>query len=313
MADLKRARWISGTTPDDPTCDVARRALQARLAAVLQYLPAAAEHGEGEQVHQLRVATRRAAATLDLFADLLPKRSSEWLGEKLKRIRRAAGEARDLDVLHQRLEKKHADVTKDHLLEHLRERRQKAQRRVRAVHRSLARKGRLARRLDKLLRCLRFRGREGDGPWSETFGDWARLRLRPVLERFFQATPAPDADVEALHQLRIRGKELRYVMELLAGAFPASFRDRDYPVVELLQDRLGTINDHATALVRLRRRLKKAEGPEKEDLHTLLDREAVDLEQARREFLAWWTPLRQAELRRRLEEALEDHHAVVLA
>ena len=54
-------------------------------------------------MHQLRVATRRAAATVRIFDALLPQRRMRRLNKCLRKIRRAAGTARDLDVLADRL------------------------------------------------------------------------------------------------------------------------------------------------------------------------------------------------------------------
>src|SRR5436305_778371 len=98
-------KWIEGVSPDDPTGEVAARALRDRLAAVRHYLPLAAERaGEDmEYVHDLRVWSRRAAAALRLFAELLPHHPRDWVKKRLKRLRRAAGEARDCDVLIRRL------------------------------------------------------------------------------------------------------------------------------------------------------------------------------------------------------------------
>jgi hypothetical protein len=36
-------------------------------------------------------------------------------------------------------------------------------------------------------------------------------------------------------------------MEVVAGAFPSSFRRRLYPRLVAFQDSLGMVNDHATA------------------------------------------------------------------
>ncbi len=51
-----------------------------------------------EPVHQLRVAARRATAAVDQFASTMGKRRGRRLRAIVKRIRRAAGEARDWDV-----------------------------------------------------------------------------------------------------------------------------------------------------------------------------------------------------------------------
>lgn len=72
--------------------------------------------------------------------------------------------------------------------------------------------------------------------------------------------PADRTNETALHRFRIRGKELRYVMELLAGAFPNALRNELSPIVEVIQDRLGEVNDLATAQARLRRKVEADRG-----------------------------------------------------
>ena len=102
----------------------------------------------------------------------------------------------------------------------------------------------------------------------------------------------------ALHKLRIRSKELRYAMELLAGAFPLDFRGKLYPIIETLQDKLGEINDRATAQVRLRQRIKSADDKAEVDyLRKLRAEERLKLKQARREFLDWCTQQLRKDLR----------------
>src|SRR5207248_2386197 len=67
---------------------------------VRHFLPLAVDkpHEDAEHVHQLRVGTRRAAAALRVFADALPHKLLKGTRRTLRRIRRAAGDARDWDV-----------------------------------------------------------------------------------------------------------------------------------------------------------------------------------------------------------------------
>lgn len=316
MAGTKGGKWIIGFAPQDWTCDAARRTLQVRLDTVQYYLPLAANHADEdpEYVHQLRVSTRRATAALKLYEDMLPRRLNTRLARKLRRIRRAAGTARDLDVMIQDFEKDGIGEEKQEVLDDLREQRADAQSQLAAVSKQLTRNDRLARRVDKLLRRVALRAKA----WSSTaewrFGGWARMRLRPIVAQFFDSLPPHDASAEALHQLRIRGKELRYVMELLAGAFPRSFRARLYPIAETLQEKLGAINDRASALLHLQQSLETAEdADESAELRTLIDEESAALEQARREFWAWWTPALQEEMRHRFDVALKEQHMAIPA
>src|SRR2546423_3589961 len=98
-------KWIDGLHADSAVEDAARRSLEVRLATVAHYLPLAAHLAEHdiEHVHRLRVATRRAAAALKLYRDRLPQKDARWGKKQLRKIRRAAGEVRDLDVLIARL------------------------------------------------------------------------------------------------------------------------------------------------------------------------------------------------------------------
>src|SRR5262249_19810439 len=157
---------------------------------------------------------------------------------------------------------------------------------------------RLRRRTRKLL------ARVGDNlAGTERFVDRARYSLRPLVETFFAACPATGADVAALHRFRIRGKELRYAVELLAGAFAPAFRDELYPVVASLQERLGLVNDLATAQRRLAEWLNATGDPATvSHLHRRLAAIAEELVRARADFHRWWTPELRDGLRRRFDE-----------
>ena len=76
-----------------------------RLRRVARLLPRAAKKPEEdvEYVHDLRVSVRRATAALQMFAPFLPPTGYSQMIAQLRRIRGAAGRARDLDVLEERL------------------------------------------------------------------------------------------------------------------------------------------------------------------------------------------------------------------
>ncbi len=307
MSIARMDKWIPGVSPDDRTSHVAGRTLRFRLAAVQHYLPLAAEKPDEdiEYVHELRVATRRTTAALRLYADMLPRRRTARMETRLKQIRRATGDARDYDVLAQRLSDGHPDAEAQRFLEKVRSRRRKAQRPIQAVYRRLEKDDRFDHWVKELLRGVRPRGKTKAEPKDPRFGEWARIHLRRIVNRFFKAAPTNDTDAAALHRFRIRAKELRYEMELLAGAFPADFVEKLYPVVETLQQQLGEINDHATAQARLRQTIDTADDPSEADhLRTLLKDEHARLNGSRRTFLQWWTPQRKHDLQARFSELL---------
>src|SRR6185295_5302337 len=100
-----KSKWLKGAEPNDRLEDVARQAIASRLDLVWDYLQLAADewHESSENVHQLRVWSRRGLTAIAAFEDLLPARRAGWMRKQLKRARRAAGAARDLDVLAARL------------------------------------------------------------------------------------------------------------------------------------------------------------------------------------------------------------------
>jgi len=300
-------KWVEAS-PDETLAAVAGRSLGTRFEAVQAFLEKAATQAEKdvEFVHQTRVWSRRAAAALELYQSLMPAWRIERSAKLLKRIRRAANDARDDDVFAQRLEKDQANEGAGLLLDKVREHRCRSQEPILAVHRKVNKDNRFARRTAKLLKRI------GTGRRAEVgavrFGDWAACRMQAACDKFFQAAEGDLSDVHQLHQLRIAGKSLRYTMELLAAAFSEKLRAQVYPMVKDLQDRLGAVNDHATAQKRLERWIHETDSDaERNYLESRLMAEKELTESLRLEFLHWWNGTREAELRQAFAETLQTH------
>ncbi|HTU26042.1 MAG TPA: CHAD domain-containing protein [Pirellulales bacterium] len=302
----RKTKWIDASEPDDPVDVVARRALESRLDAVEHYLALAADRDHTpEDIHQLRVSTRRAMAALDIFAALLPPRRARKMNKRLKRIRRAAGDSRDLDVLAARLKKnpladdsgRRAKLQK--LIAHLRSAAQPA---IEKIHKHLDERDRFSRRAAALVSRVRLRAVDGSAE-LHTFSAAARQCLQPVIERFFAAAAADLSQPEALHALRISGKQVRYAIEIFAGAFQPEIREEIYPLVEQMQEKLGKVIDHVTAARLYGEWLTGVDDAEiAEYLRTLAASEQAAVELARHDFLTWWTADRAADLQRRFDE-----------
>lgn len=286
---MKKARvekWVAAV-PTEPVVEVAVRSLENRLDTVRYYIPLAADRAEEdtEYVHRLRVSTRRATSAVQLYASLLPRRRAARLVKSLKRLRRAANEARDCDVLVDRAAKSDPAVRADEFWRNeMRRERARAQKRIVVVNEREFGRGRFARRTKYLVGRIRMR-EDGADARTVIFGDWSRVRLLPVVERFFAAADSAKSNARDLHTVRVLGKELRYGMELLGGAFPDEFRSRLYPAVEELLNRLGEVNDSAMAAAFYREKLKAAESPEQGAVwRRLMSGERSRFERCRREF-----------------------------
>ncbi|MEI6239303.1 MAG: CHAD domain-containing protein [Planctomycetia bacterium] len=295
--------WIVVEDGRRPAGLVAARTLRKRLDTVWHELALA---GVGvahdvERVHQLRVATRRAIAAIDAFRDLLPTKRAEWFTKQLRRIRRAAGEARDLDVLTDRLTgdpgASGGGRARRRLVAMLSKQREVSCQPIRTVHERL-----LDDWLDRVERLL---AGVVTGRSQPTFRAYARRRFRPMMRRFFAAADRKLHSTDEMHALRIEGKKLRYAMEIFSAMFPPRVRSRCYDALERLQETLGDFTDHATAADRLRRLAHETSAAANRDvLERLCAQEERQADQARKAFIKWWDAGRRRALRRRFERTL---------
>src|SRR5215210_5485540 len=94
-------KWDAGVTAGGKVRAVARVALAARLQRVAKNLKRGAKESpdQADNVHRLRTWCRRCAAAVELFRPLLAKKEAKWFARQLKRVRQAAGDVRDLDVM----------------------------------------------------------------------------------------------------------------------------------------------------------------------------------------------------------------------
>lgn len=300
-------KWISANS-DDPVTEVAARSLESRLRPVQEYLPLAAKSymDDVEYVHHLRVWTRRADAAIEMYRDLLPDWRAAWIEKQLGRIRKATNDARDNDVLAMRLADDKAPAAAK-LLKRVRTQRVEDQQAVREVYKRMTKDdGRFDRRVEKLLKRVRLRGKRSKSK-EPTYRAWAEKHLRPILDEFHETAGGDLKNTKSLHQFRIIGKRLRYAMELLSAAFGSGLRSKAYPLLETLQDQLGEVNDHASAIERLGRWIEETKDSDRAKyLSELLKSEQGQLKESRRRFSAWWSADRRVQLRKVFEQVLGD-------
>lgn len=293
---MAEGKWISDLTAATPLADAACRVLSVRLDTVRHYLPLALRQAEEdpEYVHQLRVSTRRAGAALEMFACCLPERVYRKARKMLRRIRRAAGEARDWDVfllgLAEEKSKAHSQAVLDLLLGY-----------------GLARRI-LARDLlagaspgypfvfDRLLAETVAAVHKPRGhPELRTLLDLAQPMLARLLQELHQAATGDLTDYDHLHQVRIIGKRLRYAMEIFVDCFAPAFREQLYPAVEQMQEILGEANDSHVAGQRLALLAEGLRAYQPGDwrrfrtgLQRLQQAHQQRLAERRQQFVDWW-------------------------
>jgi CHAD domain-containing protein len=280
---------------------VAATMLRQRLDTVWTELHAVCVmSGDADHVHALRVATRRALAAVDAFRSVIPAKRRTWFEKRLRRLRRTAGEARDLAVLIERLGTNRAVGPRRRLVAML-SRRHRLSREPICAQRTKLKKADWSCRVDRLIEAVHDRRRRTG------FRAFARRRFKPMVASFVDAADRSTRDNHDIHELRIEGKKLRYAMEIFAGVFPAGIRGRCQKSLERLQDLLGECTDHAAAADRLYRWSRSATaGLDRDMLVALSDEENKKANRARKTFCKWWNPARRRSLSQNLDRAVRD-------
>jgi CHAD domain-containing protein len=290
-------KWVENCDRAESVGPFALRVLHERMESVGAYLSLAAEnHAEDpEHVHQLRVSCRRAMAALRAFTPLMrdkPRKLKKWL----QQIREAAGPARDLDVLVHRFRQGEQDEVAAYAIERLEAERAAAQSQVAKIAKKALPK--------KFKGCVDvavvLKLREP----HPTVGEYGLKAVRSAYDPFAQLANFDNPTPDDLHQLRIAGKRLRYALEIFHGIFPADMREEIYPQIEELQERLGTINDHATAQALFQSWLGEmpADGLSAAVAKRVV-KEHKSLQRHHERFLEWWS----TERRERIEAYFQQH------
>lgn len=250
------------TTEPTPLFRYASGVLKDLLEDLCSQLEGAVDAQDVEFVHRSRVASRRVRAALDIFADCFPRKRHKAWTKGVKRITKAFGAARDLDVqigfLAQYMQDHPEATALQRLMTSLQESRVKAQPDiVQAVQRFKE-----DCILDDILKCL------GASPLlPEEMREVRVAALAHAMDRM-EAMVAleiyvrvQDACLEH-HQMRIAGKKLRYALEIFSPAFDDALRP-NIKLMKEMQDVLGEMHDcdvWACLLKEGRYRSKAAQG-----------------------------------------------------
>lgn len=294
-------------SPDDvslgrqPLRRIGRRALRKELKHIREHVTGVSEGTDPEEVHQMRVATRRLrtmARTLETTPAFRRKRVRR-IREQLKPLARRLGDVRDLDILLQRLDayEQETGQASGALRGALDWRREKALHRLREEleQRTTRRLLRHPRRAAKRLTANTPEAREtlvryvaGDALWK---------RYEAILG--FEATIAGGAETWQLHALRIACKQLRYALELFSDESDPCAQ----PLVETLktaQGYLGDLQDSVFAVTLLSQ--MRGEYPRDQALGGFLAAQEAQRETLRQGFAPYWEDVSSLAYRQRLAD-----------
>ena len=237
-----------GVTADDHVAEAGRKVMRFHLARMIAREAGVRSGHDLEDVHGMRVATRRQRAAWRVFGEAFRPGRTKRYRSVLRDVAARLGAVRDLDVLLEAADAYRADlpVTEQRAMEPL-----------------LA--DWRAHRDDARVLLIRELDSDGYRRWLDDYRDFVRtegalvLPVGPTQPHRIRDTTASRiwtayeqvrgyeavlrwADVETLHELRIAGKWLRYSLEFVREALG----DGSAPLiarVTALQDHLGLLND----------------------------------------------------------------------
>jgi CHAD domain-containing protein len=241
-------------TPASTIGEVAMAVLRRHFAMLRAREPGTRLGDDIEELHDMRVASRRLRAALSLFADVLPADVLK-LGDELRWVGGVLGAVRDLDVQLEQLDSWLTELPEEDrepllVLRHLLELQRATARNEMLAALDSRRYESFSNRFARALRAQRVRR-------SSRFSQAALAVAPDLIERRFRPVRkggrsiTADSPASDYHRLRIRAKRLRYALEFLADVYPGHTR----PVVKrlvALQDVLGLHQDAVVAIDRLR-------------------------------------------------------------
>jgi CHAD domain-containing protein len=247
-----------GLAPDDLMVEAAHKTLMFHFQRMLQHEAGTRDGEDIEELHDMRVATRRMRAAFRLFADYLDMKQLQPFVKGLQNTGRVLGAVRDLDVFWEKTQ---------HYLDTLPPGRQGD---LEPLHKVWD-----AEREGKRAVMLEYLDGAAYAEFKQTFGEFLEDTQAGALPLFTKRDePRPhrlrfvapllihqrvaalraydglvqDSNVplERLHQLRIASKGLRYTIEFLEEVLAPEASDL-IKMVKGLQDHLGNLQDAVVA------------------------------------------------------------------
>lgn len=269
-------------TPDTAPIEAIGAALAQQYRRLLAHDPGVRLGVEAEDVHQMRVATRRARAFLKVGHAFVAADWAEGLRAELGSLGSALGPARDLDVLLDRLRVDLADLGEEEHLAGLLESLELERVSARAAAIEALEDERYLRLLDRL-EAAEEPPAAADAGTETLAGVWSHELKR--LRRTFSHLDDDSTDQE-LHRARIRAKRARYAAELAVHELGDPGR-RFVEAAKKLQDVLGEHQDACVASERLTAWAAGAD-PDGQAVKRLLAREKARRRRARSAWPKAW-------------------------
>ena len=244
----KRHRSQLGVVADDPMLEAGRKILRFHWEQALAHEPGTIAGIDPEELHDMRVATRRQRAALRILSPYCRRKALRSVQEGLRSLGGSIGAVRDMDVLLAAAQAHQATLAAAEA------------RALQVLLKAWVRRREAARQrmMDHLRGQAHAVFKEQYTAFLDTPGAGARsdAEPRPTLVRHVLPYEIwehygelcafermlPWASAETLHTLRIRGKRLRYLLEFFREVLHGSVV-KPIQALVAFQDHLGELQD----------------------------------------------------------------------
>ena len=233
----------------EATCVYGAKIIQRHLAAMAAEVEGVRAAEDIECIHRMRVATRRMRTALTLFLDCFPKQDYKKIQKDVRKVTRALGEARDLDVQLEVIEaalKEFPDPVFQPGIKRLKlrltQRRAEVQQHVdAAMDKMLA--DQLVERLEAWAAPL-LEQSKSVYLYTPALYQLAFRGIQVRIDELLSHVPyiTDPKNVQELHAMRISAKRLRYAMETFEELYGGQLKPY-ITTARKLQDQLGAIHD----------------------------------------------------------------------
>ena len=220
----------------------------ANTQNLLQTLEKIRSRHEIEDIHDLRVASRRIRTALTIFNNFFPKRRVKNWENTIRSITRKFGKTRDLDVQIEFLEGLLATIADKHLRAgilrvHLRlvQKRKKKDRAVGKHSDDLLKDQDILAMQSAMQEIIQNNGEDG---YSPALYQLAFHTIYTALDQFlyYEVFIHHPENIHELHLIRIAAKRLRYTLEIFLPLYDGKM-DQFLNIMKIIQQKLGLIHD----------------------------------------------------------------------
>lgn len=251
--DIPLEQWgaVGRQLPDNTLTEVGRRLLRSYFQKLLSWERDVRKDKDIEAVHDMRVATRRLRAILPVIEEVAPKKQTRSFRKSIQKVARSLGAVRDCDVFLVQIHRYTEGLPAEQhdalapLTNAIQQDRAVARKRLLLSLSSdqyLTFKRDFAMFLTDNAETWDMRMRLCDMLGSRI---WQRYESLRAYETLIDMDNLHGSDETILHEARIAGKRLRYLLELAAEVAPEERAGAVMKPLSKLQDCLGGLQDIA--------------------------------------------------------------------